>query len=166
MPSAYSTTTPVGTIQSYAGTTAPPGWLMCNTSTAISRTTYAALFQVIGITFGSGNGTTTFNIPDLRGRFLRGTDNMGGIGAAGTDPDAGSRSALNAGGNAGNNVGSLQGDQFASHTHPVAAEPNSATTNGSKTYANPAGPGSMTSGSAGGSETRPKNVYTNYIIKY
>jgi len=57
----------VGEMKMYGGVAAPLGWLMCDGS-AISRTTYANLFAVIGIAFGAGNGTTTFNIPDLRGR--------------------------------------------------------------------------------------------------
>lgn len=59
---------PVGSIAAYGGTTAPTNWLICDGS-AISRADYGDLFDTIGITFGAGNGTTTFNIPDLRGRF-------------------------------------------------------------------------------------------------
>jgi microcystin-dependent protein len=57
----------------YAASTAPTGWLLCDGS-AVSRTTYAALFAVISTTWGSGDGSTTFNVPDLRGQFLRGFD--------------------------------------------------------------------------------------------
>jgi microcystin-dependent protein len=71
---------PVGCVMSYAGTTAPGGWLLCDGS-AISRTTYATLFGVIGTTFGAGDGSTTFNLPDLRGRVPVGKDNMGGTSA-------------------------------------------------------------------------------------
>jgi phage-related tail fiber protein len=56
----------------------PPRYLICDGS-EISRTTYSNLFNVIGITFGSGNGTSTFNIPDLRGMFIRGYDPTGNI---------------------------------------------------------------------------------------
>lgn len=59
--------TPTGTIQAYAGSTAPAGYLVADGS-AVSRTTYAALFAVIGTTYGAGDGSTTFNLPDLRGR--------------------------------------------------------------------------------------------------
>ena len=62
-----NTNTPVGSISLFAGTTAPNGWLICDGS-AVSRTTYANLFSVIGTTYGSGDGSTTFNIPDLQGR--------------------------------------------------------------------------------------------------
>lgn len=57
-----------GTIVAFGGTAAPPGWLLCNGS-AISRSTFAALFAVLGTAFGAGNGSTTFNLPDLRQRF-------------------------------------------------------------------------------------------------
>jgi len=60
--------TPPGTVDMFAGTTAPDGWLLCQ-GQAVSRTTYADLFAAIGTTWGSGNGSTTFNIPDSRGRF-------------------------------------------------------------------------------------------------
>lgn len=59
--------TPTGSITQYGGGSAPTGWLFCD-GAAISRTTYAALFAVIGTTFGSGDGSTTFNLPDLKGR--------------------------------------------------------------------------------------------------
>ena len=62
---------PIGTINAYGGTTTPEGWLICQ-GQALSRTEYADLFAVIGTNFGSGDGSTTFNIPDLRGEFLRG----------------------------------------------------------------------------------------------
>lgn len=65
----------------YSGTTAPTGWLMCY-GQAISRTTYAALFAAIGTVFGVGDGSTTFNIPDMRGRVPAGVDNMGGSAAS------------------------------------------------------------------------------------
>ena len=107
---------PPGSIMAYAGTTAPPGWLLCNTTVPVSRTTYAALFAVIGTSFGSGNGSTTFNLPDLRGEFLRGVD-----GGAGRDPDAASRNPMNPGGNTGNAVGTVQSDAFKSHNHQNSA---------------------------------------------
>lgn len=68
---------PIGSIIPYGGATAPTGWLFCY-GQAVSRTTYALLFAIIGTAFGVGNGTTTFNLPDLRGRYPLGKDNMGG----------------------------------------------------------------------------------------
>lgn len=65
---------------SYGGNSAPSGWLLCY-GQAVSRTAYAALFAVIGTTFGAGDGSTTFNLPDARGRVLAGKDDMGGTAA-------------------------------------------------------------------------------------
>ncbi|MEM7047818.1 MAG: tail fiber protein [Pseudomonadota bacterium] len=69
---------PPGTIIMWAAATAPQGYLPCE-GAAISRTTYADLFDVIGTTYGEGNGTTTFNLPDFRGEFARGWDHNRGI---------------------------------------------------------------------------------------
>ena len=60
-----------GTIVAFGGSVAPSGWLLCDGS-AVSRTTFADLFTTIGTRWGIGDGTTTFNLPDLRGRFLHG----------------------------------------------------------------------------------------------
>lgn len=70
----------VGTVVDYAGSTAPSKWLMCY-GQAISRTTYASLFAVISTTYGVGDGSSTFNLPDLRGRVVAGKDDMGGSSA-------------------------------------------------------------------------------------
>lgn len=72
---------PIGSQVAYAGSTAPPGWLLCY-GQAVSRTTYAALFAVIGIAYGVGDGSSTFNLPDKRGRASIGADNMGGSAAS------------------------------------------------------------------------------------
>lgn len=69
---------PPGMIAFFAADSPPPHFLECN-GAAISRTAYAALFAVIGETFGAGNGSTTFNLPDLRGEFVRGWDNSRGV---------------------------------------------------------------------------------------
>lgn len=66
-----------GTVLPFAGASAPNGWLLCY-GQAVSRTDYAILFGIIGTTFGAGDGSTTFNLPDLRGRVPAGKDNMGG----------------------------------------------------------------------------------------
>jgi microcystin-dependent protein len=72
---------PAGAIEAYAGSTAPTGWLL-SFGQAVSRTTYANLFAVISTTYGSGDGSTTFNLPDMRGRAVAGVDNMGGTAAS------------------------------------------------------------------------------------
>ena len=165
---------PEGMISPFGGTAAPTGWLLCDGS-AVSRTTYSTLFAAIGVAYGSGDGSTTFNLPDLRGRFMRGVD-----GTANNDPDKASRTASNTGGNTGNNVGSLQVDEFNLHGHPYRTGSNGSSTNDAGGLALetanqeswPAFNGTPTSnryemiGGAGGNETRPKNVYVNYIIKH
>jgi hypothetical protein len=76
--------TPVGTINWFAATTAPSGWLVAD-GRPVSRSTYSTLFSYIGTTYGTGDGSTTFNLPDLRGQFIRGWDSAGGN-ARGFDP--------------------------------------------------------------------------------
>jgi microcystin-dependent protein len=83
--SSPSNATPAGTIVDFAGVVAPTGWLFCN-GQAISRTGFARLFAVLSTIYGSGDGSTTFNLPDLRGRVIAGADDMGGVGAAGVLP--------------------------------------------------------------------------------
>jgi len=69
---------PTGGMMPYAGSTAPSGWLLCDGS-AVSRSTYAALFTVISTTYGAGNGSTTFNVPDMRGRTSIGSGQGSGL---------------------------------------------------------------------------------------
>lgn len=105
---------PVGSIIAHSTITPPDGYLYCNGQT-VSRTQYAKLFAVVGTKYGQGDGSTTFHVPDLRGRFLRGVNNGSGI-----DPDAASRTAMNTGGATGDNVGSVQADAFQSHGHNIS----------------------------------------------
>jgi microcystin-dependent protein len=157
---------PPGTVVAYMGTTAPAGWLLCN-GASVSRTTYAGLYTVIGNASGSADANS-FNVPDLRGRFLRGWDN--GIGR---DPDRAARTAMAAGGNAGDAIGSIQTDAFKNHTHPIT----DTYTNFSQTSAqggsgNTGANGTLeqadttANSSTGGNETRPINANVNYIIKF
>ena len=86
--SGVSVMNPTGTLLSYAGSSAPTGYLLCD-GTAVSRTTYSDLFAIVGTTYGVGNGTTTFNVPDLRGRIPVGKNTgtfstLGGTGGAET----------------------------------------------------------------------------------
>jgi microcystin-dependent protein len=72
---------PIGIVMPFAGSTAPSGWALCY-GQALSRSTYSGLYGVIGTQYGIGDGSTTFNLPDLRGRVAAGRDNMGGTGAS------------------------------------------------------------------------------------
>jgi microcystin-dependent protein len=162
---------PAGTIVAYGGPSSaiPPGWLLCDGST-ISRTTYAALFANIGTSWGGGDSVTTFNLPDLQGRFLRGTDN-----GKMRDPDAASRATSAPGGNSGDRVGTLQDQAFAAHDHGYSLQTISTTAptppNTLVDQYTPGGSryiidGKRRSDSAGGNETRPVNASVNYLIKY
>jgi len=155
--------TPVGVVFPYAGTTVPSGWLHSDDS-QITRTTYEDLFTAIGTAHGTGNGTTTFHIPDYRGRFLRGFAD-----SQTTDPDRATRTAMNAGGATGDNVGSIQGHAFQTHTHTQPAhthtqpahthtQPSHNHTQDAHGHAWETGSGSSTSGYTGGITTN--NVTT------
>lgn len=162
-------TIPIGTIVAYGGLVEgrqkaqvkSQGWLICD-GEAVSRDDYSELFDVIGNFFGGGDGVTTFNLPDLQGRFLRGADN-----GTRRDPDAQFRIASAPGGNTGAQVGSYQDDAFKKHFHAVPVKGD----DGNTKQAVSIDPGQRTVGSypsydAGdGNETRPKNIYVNYIIK-
>jgi microcystin-dependent protein len=109
---------PAGAMSPYAGTAAPVGWLLCDGS-AVSRTTYAALFAVTGIANGAGDGSTTFNLPDARGRIIAGKDNMGGT-PAGRLTTAGSGvDGATLGANGGAETQTLTVAQTPAHAHPV-----------------------------------------------
>jgi microcystin-dependent protein len=161
---------PPGSVMAYMGTTVPTGWLLCDGS-AVSRANYPALWAVIGTTSGAGDGSTTFNLPDMRGVFLRGVN--GSRHDSFADPDADTqRTSIFSGGNTGNAVGSYQAGQFAAHSHDqyVTANPGYGTgirmDYDGDVPALGAYPQGITTGDTGGNETRPKNVYVNYIIKH
>jgi microcystin-dependent protein len=214
-------TVPAGTVVAYASETVPDGWLECDGRSldgAATATGYPNLFKAIGKVFGHGNGSTTgFNLPDLRGRFVRGWNHRDGVGGA--DPNAAERVASATGGAVKDHVGSYQDDQYFKHSHGFTVgsgsigsadvshghahgvvssveslsevtddhgsgkyiytvagltterrtfqfHTSSATdwTTIQHSHALTLSGGSV--GEAGGSETRPKNIYLMYIIKY
>ena len=123
----------------------PGNYLECN-GAAISRTTYPELFAVIGTTFGQGNGSTTFNLPDYRGEFLRGWDHGRGV-------------------DAGRGVGSWQADEFKAHSHTFKYENtrgsgSNGASNGNSSF------GELSTSVEGGTETRPRNRAVMFCIKY
>lgn len=165
---------PTGAVTAFAMSTVPSGWLECN-GDLISRTTYADLFAQIGTTYGAGDGSTTFKLPDLRGYFVRGWDHGRGV-------------------DSGRAIGSNQTSQNLAHTHTGTAPPHTHVVNasGSSRYgangtsigtswygssgdSTRAGPATVTTessttltlaiDSSGGSEARPINTAMMYCIK-
>lgn len=146
------TTVPSGTVHTFAGTVAniPTGYLACSGGT-VSRTTYSHLFQAIGTTYGAGDGSTTFGLPDLRAEFIRGLDNSRGI-------------------DAGRALGSAQADMFKAHNHVQrytqgGGPDDGYTIDGSNDPSNQVTT-SITTAQTGGTETRPRNIAMNFIIKF
>ncbi|WP_312477988.1 phage tail-collar fiber domain-containing protein [Stutzerimonas nitrititolerans] len=156
---------PPGLIGYFAGNARPAGWLKA-TGAVVSRTTYAALFEAIGTTYGTGDGSTTFRLPDLRGEFIRGADEGRGVDAARI-------------------LGTWQADEIKSHDHrypsanvsagqyqntvdavavsglqPVCGTDTGSTSdNGFARYLDDAT-------ATGGLETRPRNIALQACIKY
>lgn len=162
---------PPGVILPYGGTSAPSGYLLCDSASYL-RSTYPALFAVIGEAFGAAD-STHFNVPGPQGLFLRGTDN-----GTGNDPDTLTRTASNPGGNTGDNVGSIQGFATQNHQHAQTGYVNVGppAVSGMARASNFVGNDLLNSGiltatmaATGGiqtsTETRPINLYVNYIIK-
>jgi microcystin-dependent protein len=135
-----------GKVEWFAMNSVPTGYLRCN-GTAVSRTTYARLFSAIGTVFGTGDSSTTFNIPDLRGVVIRGYDDGRGL-------------------DVGRVFGSYQSDDFKSHCHTQS-------TGGNLTTVAPSGGSGIIGQSnstetsyVGGVETRMKNVALLPCIRY
>ncbi|WP_150526821.1 phage tail protein [Roseibium sediminis] len=165
-----------GFIAPYAMFTPPDGWLECN-GAAISRTAYAALFNVLGTGYGAGDGATTFNVPDLRGEFIRGFDNGRGVDpgrgfatwqgsenkthahSAWTDVQGAHQHGLYLHGRSGNNAGVIRNpswcyDDWAAgwawaHTDVQGAHGHN-----------------VGIGHTGTHEARPRNVALKFLIKY
>lgn len=158
---------PPGTISAFAGPTPPDGWLPCDGSPVNREGKYGRLFKAIGESWGHGDRVVTFNVPDLRGVFLRGVN--GGRTGDYADPQANDRVAVMPGGNAKNLVGSFQSDSFKQHHHPgdnfVYKSTQGTTAKGVDNGFN-TGQSAPSTGDTGGMETRPKNAYVNWIIKY
>ncbi len=158
------TPVPAGTVIWSAASAAPSGTLKAN-GAAVSRTTYAALFSAIGTTFGIGDGSTTFNLPDLRGEFVRGWDDGRGV-------------------DSGRTFGSAQGDANKAHNHDVTGGAHSHAVyddslggtgdaltistgvNTTATVQSDTGTHTHTVSSEGGPEARPRNIALLACIKY
>ena len=172
---------PIGVVNPFAGATAPSGWLLC-AGQAVSRTEYASLFAVLSTTYGTGDGSTTFNVPDMRGRVAAGKDDMGGSAASRlTSTVLTASNTLGATG--GSQTHTLATTEIPSHNHSTpdhvhtfGVDPgDNSGTNGlvlTQASTNSDGPirssGGGTSGSTGGgsahTNTQP-TIVLNYIIK-
>lgn len=117
-------TVPVGAVTAYAAATAPAGWLACDGS-AVSRTTYAALYALIGNTYGAGDGSSTFNLPDLQERIPIGSGQRtvgtnDGVAAASRQANHGHAhghtATTNTTGSHGHTTGTASGNQFPAAT--------------------------------------------------
>ncbi len=153
-------TVPAGAVMPYAGASAPTGWILCY-GQAVSRSTYADLFTAISTTYGVGDGSTTFNLPDLRGRVAAGKDDMGGASA--------NRLTNQSGGLNGDTLGATGG----SETHQLTeAELPSFTQRNPAVTVNPAFGDSAPSAVAAnsnttvGSDTPHNNVQPTLILNY
>lgn len=139
---------PPGSVIWYAANAAPTGYLKAN-GAAVSRSTYAALFSAIGTTFGVGDGSTTFNLPDLRGEFIRGWDDGRGV-------------------DSGRTFGSAQAQAIQSHTHSgvvgVGVNGSVGVTGGIIGVQSDGV--TLAIGSTGGTETRPRNIALLACIKF
>lgn len=124
---------PVGAVSAFAGDSAPTGWLICDGS-AVSRTTYAALFSLLGETYGAGNGSTTFNIPDLKGKipvgYSSGDANFGTLADTGGDVEITLTSAQS-GLPAHTHLQNAHTHTQNAHTHPIYAPPSNLAASGS-----------------------------------
>ena len=159
---------PAGEISAFARTTPPEGWLVCDGS-IVSRSTFARLFAAIGTTFGAGNGSTTFGLPDLRGEFIRGLDSGRGV-------------------DVGRALGTNQSSQNIAHTHNGQTSPSGrhshsfylSSVTGANSYplgaTGPLGTNfstsqggehvhNFTTETSGGNESRPRNVALLYCIR-
>jgi microcystin-dependent protein len=162
-------TNPTGSIIAFAGINAPTGWLLCY-GQAVLRTTYADLFAVFDTIYGVGDGSTTFNIPDLRGRTIAGQDDMGSVsadrltgagGIGGIDGDV-------LGSSGGAETVTLTESQIPAHEHSYNYSPDTGDTNNTTGIDVSGGSSAATTGTTGGGAAHVNiqpTLILNYIIK-
>lgn len=144
--------TPTGTIVEWTASSLPSGFLECNGS-AVSRSTYSALFAIVGTTYGVGDGSSTFNLPNLSDNIPVGKSNNKALASTG-----GANTVQSTGNIAGSTANAtLSTDQLASHSHPAGANPRSEPSPG-----NFAGATAASTGSTGGGTGHSHNMSANF----
>lgn len=168
MPLSLPFSLPAGCMAQFAGSVAPEGWAFAY-GQALSRAAFSALFSAIGTTYGSGDGSTTFNVPDMRGRLPVGKDDMGGGAANRVTTGNSGINGVALGASGGAEVVTLSAAQMPSHTHNRRTGVND-DGGGTGSYidmatdyaANRASEGA---GSSGAHSNMPPALVINYIIK-
>ena len=158
---------PTGSVIAFAGTAAPTDWLLCY-GQAVSRTTYAALFAVISTTYGVGDGSSTFNLPDLRGRVVAGQDDMGGSSANRLTDQSGGLDGDVLGDTGGSETHTLTTPEIAAHTHTCTDGTNtggSAANTFHQAFTPSATITSSSTGGGGAHNNVQPTIILNYIIK-
>jgi microcystin-dependent protein len=182
---------PAGTVNPYAGSTAPTGWLL-SYGQAVSRTTYANLFAVLSTTYGVGDGSTTFNLPDLRGRVVAGEDDMGGTAASRLTAAGSGITGTTLGATGGTQTHTMTSAEMPSHTHTQNAHSHSLTapayggvisnvaggfgayfnrdgvggSDATNWQANSTTPTNQDTGGGGAHQNTQPTIVLNYIIKF
>lgn len=159
---------PSGVVVPFAGSSEPSGWLFCY-GQAVSRATYAALFAALSTTYGVGDGSTTFNLPDMRGRAPFGKDNMGGSAANRLTSGGSGIGGTTLGASGGAETVALTEAQMPSHSHSFsytgAAGASNAGASGGGCTPSGMGGGTSSAGSGAAHQNTPPALVLNYIIK-
>lgn len=160
---------PPGMVLPFAGAAAPDGFLLCDGS-AVSRTTCGDLFAAIGTAYGAGDGSTTFNVPDLRGRVAAGRDDMGGAAASRLTGGGSGIAGATLGAVGGAETHALTTAEMPGHAHPGAAGFNFLMANAGTPFATPgaatAGIGFTATTGISGSGQAHNNAQPTIVLNY
>ena len=159
---------PVGTIMPYAGSSAPTGWLFAN-GAAVSRATYADLFTAISTSYGVGDGVSTFNVPDLRGRGVFGHDSMGSTSAARITTAGSGINGNTLGATGGTETHTLTTAQLPAHAHGIGTQLMVAPGSNAGGLCGSFGTtsvGTQNAGGGGAHQNMPPGMILNFIIKH
>ena len=156
---------PTGAVLPYAGSSAPTGFLLCY-GQAISRSTYADLFSAISTTYGTGDGSSTFNVPDLRGRVVAGQDDMGGSSANRLTDQTGGLNGDTLGDTGGSETHTLTTAQMPAHTPTVAAQQQVSGDSTNRGGSGQLGAAATITSSSTGGDGAHNNVQPTIILNY